>query len=141
MLRLTHSITGSTVRRATACAALVLASATAATGALAMRHLRLVRSFPAASAVLTTSPDAVRLWLSEPPELKLTKIALTDAKGGAVKLGPVTSDSAKGTGAVAKIATRLPNGAYNVSWRTMSKDGHVVKGTFAFKVGAAASSR
>jgi len=24
-----------------------------------------------------------------------------------------------------------------VSWRTMSKDGHVVKGTFAFRVGTA----
>jgi len=24
-----------------------------------------------------------------------------------------------------------------VSWRTMSKDGHVVKGTFGFRVGAA----
>ena len=118
-----------------------LASATVATRALAMRHLRLLRSFPAASAVLTKSPDAVRLWLSEAPELPLTKISLTDAKGKAISLGPVARDSVKGKGAVAKIPIRLSNGAYKVSWRTMSRDGHVVKGDFAFRVGAVGSVR
>ena len=118
-----------------------VASMTVATGALAMRHLRLLRSFPSASAVLTSSPDAVRLWLSEAPELKLTKIALVDGKGKSVKLGPVTRDSVKGKGAVAAVPTRLPNGAYTVSWRTMSKDGHVVKGDFGFRVGAAMSAK
>ena len=28
-------------------------------------------------------------------------------------------------------------GAYTVAWRTMAKDGHVARGTFAFKIGAA----
>jgi methionine-rich copper-binding protein CopC len=138
-----HSVPRSIARRRVALAALLalFASATVATGALAMRHLRLLGSFPAASAVLTTSPDAVRLWLSEAPELKLTKIALTDGKGQAIALGPVTRDSVKGNGAAAPIRSRLPNGGYHVAWRTMSKDGHVVKGEFAFRVGAAASAR
>ena len=118
-----------------------LASATVATRALAMRHLRLLRSSPAASAVLTVSPEAVRLWLSEAPELKLTKISLTDAKGNAIKVGPVARDSVKGKGVVAKIPARLPSGGYKVSWRTMSKDGHVVKGDFGFRVDAVVSAR
>lgn len=130
-------------RRTVGLAALfaAFASMTVATGALAMRHLRLMRSFPAASEVLTTSPDAVRLWLSEAPELKLTKIALADGSGKAVKLGPVTRDSVKGKGVAAAITTPLPNGAYTVTWRTMSKDGHVVKGDFAFRVGAAVPAK
>ena len=45
---------------------------------------------------------------------------------------------AVGSGALARpVATTLAAGGHVVSWRTMSKDGHVVKGTFAFRVGTA----
>jgi methionine-rich copper-binding protein CopC len=102
----------------------------------AMRHLRLVRSFPAADTVLARSPDTVRLWWSEPPELPFTKIELKNAKGVALKLRPVTrSTDKKDASVAASIVAPLQQGRYDVSWRTMSKDGHVMKGTFAFRVG------
>ena len=105
----------------------------------AMRHLRLVRSFPAADTVLARSPDTVRLWWSEPPELPFTKIELKNAKGVAVKLRPATrSIDKKDASVAASIVSPLTQGTYNVSWRTMSKDGHVMKGTFAFRVGTPA---
>ena len=143
MSRVNTSARRTILPRTIAFAALFTLFATSvdATRALAMRHLRLLRSFPTPSAVLAKSPDAVRLWLSEAPELALTKIALTDATGKTIKIGTLTRDSVKGKGAVAPIPTRLREGSYTVSWRTMSRDGHVVKGDFGFRVGVAVPAR
>lgn len=113
---------------------LVLAMAFAATPGHALRHLRLVRSFPSADTVLTASPDSLRLWLSEAAEMPTTKVALTTASGAAVKLGRVSRGAGKDAPIVAALASPLQAGTYNVSWRTMSRDGHVVKGAFAFRV-------
>ena len=104
-------------------------------GAHAMRHLRLVRSAPTADAVLPTSPDAIRLWLSEPAEAPVSKITVTTTAGAAVAVGPVTRDAAKDAPLVARITTPLAAGGYRVSWKAMSKDGHVVRGEFGFRVG------
>ncbi len=121
-----------------------------------VRHLRLLKSFPAADSVLQSSPDAVRLWLSETPEVPATKITVTSASGATVKLAPVklvTVGAAAGTASAAgsadksapksapltaALVTPIASGTYTVAWRTMSRDGHVVKGTFAFKVQAPA---
>ncbi len=102
-----------------------------------MRHLRLVKAFPSADTVLAKSPDAVRLWLSEPAEVPATRISLATATGALVATSPVTRDHAKDAPLVALIPKALANGAYKVTWKTMSKDGHVVRGTIAFTVGAA----
>lgn len=103
----------------------------------AMRHLKLVKAFPSADTVLAKSPDAVRLWLSEQAEVPATKIALTTAAGVAIATAPVTHADGKDAPLVALIPKPLANGAYKVTWKTMSKDGHVVNGTIAFTVGAA----
>jgi methionine-rich copper-binding protein CopC len=100
------------------------------------RHLKLVKSSPAADSVLATAPTAIRLWLSEPAELPATKIALTTAAGATVKLNAVTRAASKDAPLEATIATPLANGVYKVTWKAMSKDGHVVNGTFTFTVGA-----
>ncbi len=103
----------------------------------AVRHLRLLKSSPIASATLPTSPDAVRLWLSEPAEAAGSTVALTTEAGASIPLSPITRDAAKTAPLVAKLSAPLANGGYRVAWKAMSKDGHVVKGTFAFRVGAA----
>ncbi len=102
----------------------------------ARRHLKLVKSSPAADTVMATAPTAIRLWLSEPAEVPATKIAITTAAGVAVKTSAVTRAATKDAPLEAKIPTPLANGAYTVTWKAMSKDGHVVNGTFAFTVGA-----
>ena len=122
----------------TAVAAVALtASPSSAMLALARRHLKLLKSSPAAGTVLAKSPDAVRLWLSEPAEVPATKISVTTAAGAAIATAAVTHSHTKDAPLVALISKPLANGAYKVTWKTMSKDGHVVKGTFGFKVGAA----
>ncbi len=105
----------------------------------AVRHVRLVRSFPMADSILTTSPDAIRLWWSEPVELPMTKVELTDAAKRPIALGTIERASADDAPAMARIPKALPAGSYTVSWKTMSKDGHAMKGTFAFRVRAAAT--
>ena len=102
--------------------------------AVAMRHLRLVRSFPVKDTSLTSSPDAIRLWLSEPTESGISKIALASSNGLAVPLSAVTRDAAKDAPLETKIPKPLLAGVYVVTWKTMSKDGHVVNGTFGFRV-------
>ncbi|HYW33200.1 MAG TPA: copper resistance CopC family protein [Gemmatimonas sp.] len=106
-----------------------------------MRHLRLVRSFPSADTVLTRSPDAVRLWWSEAAELPFTKVELVGTTAGKIPLEKATRASAKGSPVVARVPKALPAGTYRVSWRTMSRDGHAIKGEFAFRVSAQAARK
>ncbi len=115
----------------------VTASSSAAMRADVLRHLRLLRASPAADSTVAASPDAIRLWLSEPTEAPASKIALANAAGAAVPLQAISRAAAKDAPLVAKLAAPLPAGAYKVTWKAMSKDGHVVNGTYGFTVGAA----
>jgi len=100
-------------------------------------HLHLVKSAPAANTTVGAAPDSIRLWFSQAPELKLTSVKVTGPGTAVVALAPLArGDSAL---VVAPVKGRMARGAYTVAWRTMSKDGHVVRGTFGFTVGAATS--
>jgi copper resistance protein C len=103
----------------------------------AMRHLRLLRASPAADTVLSSSPDAIRLWLSEPTDAAVSKVSLATADGKAVAVGTLTRAAEKDAPLVAPIPSTLAAGGYAVTWKAMSKDGHVVNGTFSFRVRAA----
>jgi len=103
----------------------------------ALPHLKLVRSSPAADTVLLTSPNAIRLWLSEPTNAMVSKITLGTESGVPVPLGPLTGGTTSDAPMVATIPTPLANGGYKVTWKAMSKDGHVVNGVFAFRIRAA----
>lgn len=95
-------------------------------------HLKLDKSDPKAGSILDASPKAVSLWFSQAVELPATKITLTDA----AKKEIATKSLVKATdgAVVAAVDAPLAAGKYNVSWRTMAKDGHVIKGDFAFSV-------
>lgn len=114
----------------------VLAISAAPTHAM-RRHLRLMKSSPAADTVMAKSPAVISLWLSEPAELPMTKIALSITGGADITLAALTSAKTKGAPVQAKLVKPLANGAYTVKWKAASKDGHVVDGMFAFRVGAA----
>ena len=122
-------------RPITAAVAIAVTVATApslapALSAARLPHLKLKRSFPAKDTVLTTSPDAIRLWLTEKADLPATRITLASAGGGSV-----TVDKSACTRREAVHEPQpLAAGRYLVTWKTMSKDGHVVNGTFGFEV-------
>jgi len=107
-----------------------------ASGAI-MRHLKLVGSFPAAYTVLATAPEKITIELSEAVELTGAKLTLAIEGGAPVALGALRREPSAPKVLRADVPAAIATGGYVVSWRTMSKDGHVVKGTFGFRVGAA----
>ncbi|WP_309672387.1 copper resistance protein CopC [Gemmatimonas sp.] len=124
------------VRSTVLFAALALSAPVLASGAV-MRHLKLVRSFPAADTVLVGSPEKITIELSEAVELTGAKLTLAKDGGAPIALGALRREPTLPKILRADVTTALAAGGYVVSWRTMSKDGHVVKGTFGFRVGAA----
>jgi methionine-rich copper-binding protein CopC len=113
---------------------LAAAAAGGAAGASA-RHLRLVKSEPTDSAVVATPPKELKLWFSEVPALSVTRVSLTRGRD-TVALGRLTRAAAAGSPIVAGMTGAVPAGSYTVGWRTMGNDGHVISGSFGFKVAA-----
>jgi methionine-rich copper-binding protein CopC len=96
-------------------------------------HLRLVKSVPASGQVVTEKPAEIRLWFSQKPEVGLTSIRLLREDSTAITIGKVaaTEDS---------LSVRVPldqsiaPGTYIVAWRSVSKDGHAVRGSYKFNM-------
>lgn len=103
-------------------------------------HLRLERSAPADEAVLEESPEEIRLWFSQEPELAVSRVGL-QGPAGEVELGDVERDEEDAKILFASVPEPLPDGQYSVSWATSSGDGHPVRGDFGFRVQTAASDR
>ena len=102
------------------------------TSAFAM-HLRLVKSTPREGERVTALPSEIRLWFSQKPEMGLTTIKLLRADSTMVDLGKVreTDDSLS---VRAPLSIALVPGTYLVSWRSVSKDGHAVRGSYRFNI-------
>jgi len=97
-------------------------------------HLALKRSDPARDSVLTKAPTAITLWFTQKPEMAVTMISMTDASAAKVELANPRSDAADETVVIADIKGALRPGAYHVSWRTSSHDGHAIRGEFSFTI-------
>ena len=109
-----------------AAGALVVSFASAA-GA----HSLLTASVPATDAVLASAPQVLALRFNNRIEKKLSQIRLVLA-GGQPRALPVRTD-----GALEVLEAPLPPlapGRYRVEWRVLSTDGHIVSGTFVFRV-------
>ena len=100
----------------------------------AWAHALLKRSDPAASSTIAASPQLIRLWFSERPELRMTSVSLTDATGQAFALDTPTADPGTQLGISFRVSKTLPPGRYTVSWRTAASDGHPSHGSFSFFV-------
>jgi copper resistance protein C len=105
----------------------------------AARHLKLIRSEPAANTALAISPTQVKLWFTQRPELTVTSIKLKSGTGATAverALAPLSRAAANGAPIVAPVGAALAAGHYEVVWRTMARDGHVLNGVIPFDVGA-----
>jgi methionine-rich copper-binding protein CopC len=105
------------------------------TTAFAM-HLRLVKSAPQAGEVVSTLPSEIRLWFSQKPEVSLTTVQLLREDSTAVALGKLVRTEDTLSVKVPLTGALLP-GTYIVSWRSVSKDGHAVRGSYRFNMAAA----
>lgn len=118
------------MRRALVVAALVALAVPAAASA----HAVLLKTTPAASALVSTPPKQVRLVYSEAVEPRFAIVSVTDAAGNPQTAGsPVRS--AADPNELDVPLHRVREGWYLVFWRVISADGHPVRGAFTFSVG------
>jgi hypothetical protein len=104
-----------------------------------VRHLRLVRSEPAADSTVTNA-TAIRLWFSESPEIVATTIRVHDARKKPLPVTKPKLDERDPKLVVAAFESSPPPGTYTVVWRAMSKDGHAVPGEFVFSIASPAAT-
>jgi copper transport protein len=120
------------VRLVVAALALVFSGIALATPAWA--HAELVSSTPANGSRLEAPPRSVELTFTESVDLVDGGLRLLDAAGATVATPePVAS----GRTVTWPMPSTLGRGAYVVTWRVVSSDGHPVDGAFTFGVGAA----
>lgn len=101
------------------------------------RHLALAKSDPANAATLTKSPKAIDLWFSQKPNLKLTRILLSNSKRDTLKLQNAVLADTSEKHVSFTIPAALAMGKYDASWHTISRDGHAVAGKFSFMIDSA----
>ena len=98
----------------------------------AAAHSPLISSSPADGDVLDAAPQAIEVKFRG--TARLVRLALTGAQSGEVTLSAehLMVEKHRHTVALPAIAAD----EYEVRWRALSADGHVVKGSFSFTVSA-----
>jgi len=105
--------------------------ATAAGAAFAHAHLK---SAEPADKTTVAAPKLLRLTFSEPIELGFSSVQITAADKTAVAAGAVTHGSGGDAVLEVPLTGSLAAGEYVVEWKVLSKDGHKMKGSYAFTV-------
>ncbi len=99
----------------------------------AYAHAYLISTSPAEGAVLTEAPERITLRFNEPVEVPTDGVRLFNRAGQRVDMQRAQSEA----DVVAFDAGVLDEGAYIITWRVVSDDGHPVAGMFTFAVGTA----
>ncbi|MFC0189879.1 copper resistance protein CopC [Fictibacillus aquaticus] len=95
-------------------------------------HSGLVKSEPAEGSTVTD--NNVKFLLTFNTEIEnLSRIRVTDSNGKEVALMQM---AAKGNELVSESENAMPNGTYNVYWKIIGEDSHVVQGSYKFTVKA-----
>jgi methionine-rich copper-binding protein CopC len=102
----------------------------------AAAHSRLVRSDPAARAVLETAPKELKLWFNEKVEPAFAKIWIAPAQGPQIPLSS-RGDASDQKLLIVTLPDNLPAGPVNIGFHVLSVDGHTIedKLTFTIKAG------
>jgi copper resistance protein C len=101
------------------------------TAPLAFAHATRVSCQPADNAVLTTGPDQVSATFNEQLQTSFAAMAVVGPDGNLWSTGQPTVQ-----GAVVSVGVRPlgPTGSYTVNYRVTSTDGHVVSGSWSFRL-------
>ena len=118
------------IRRHSGLLALAL---TLATAAAAPAHSLLLSSVPTANAVLTTSPPSVTLRFNNRIEKRLSRVRLVDERG-TTATAPTTGAEGESAETLVAAVPPLAPGAWRVEWQVFSTDGHVVSGSYQFRL-------
>lgn len=101
---------------------------------VASAHALLVRSDPAADAILQAPPSQVRMWFSEDLNPQTSRAVVVDPSNREVDQNGsrVNPNNPREMDVSLPL---LPAGTYVVAWRTQSaEDGHIVGGSFIFRI-------
>lgn len=109
-----------------------LPAAVSSVGRPTRPHIELISSEPAEGDTLASELERIRLVFSGTVEEELSEIRLLGPGGMELSL-EVSADPVLDRALVASVPPLTP-GAYRVSWRTVSVDGHAVTGSFVFFV-------
>ena len=102
-------------------------------------HALPVSSEPGDGAQLDSPPSELVISFTEPPELSVSKVDVFDADGESQPVGELATAPGDDRSLVIPVES-LPEGAYTVSWRVVSKvDGHPTAGAFSFGHGVPAA--
>lgn len=101
----------------------------------ASAHASLVRSSPAAGAVLARAPTRIVLDFDESVRPGAGTRVVANSGGAAIRIGRPRLARGDSRRLVIPLAQRLRDGAYSVRWRIVSDEGHLIAGVFAFAVG------
>lgn len=99
----------------------------------ARAHATLETSTPKANEIVKVAPKQIRLQFNEPLEMAFSSVKLIDAAGAAVAPLHVALAKDSPKSMVATLPA-IASGAYRVHWTALTRDGHKVKGEFAFQV-------
>src|SRR5439155_105504 len=103
-------------------------------------HALLHASDPPAGSTLGSAPSVVTLTYGETPDVRLTSVKVLDSSGNDHVAGLIEALTDPPNSIRVPIGP-LADGAYTVSWRTVSAvDGHVSAGSFVFGIGVAPPS-
>lgn len=98
-------------------------------------HSRLVRSDPAARAVLDAAPKELKLWFNENVEPAFAKIWIVPAQGPQIPLA-VRGEKSDPKLLIVALPDNLPAGPVNIGYHVLSVDGHTIEDKLAFTVKA-----
>jgi methionine-rich copper-binding protein CopC len=99
--------------------------------AVGYAHARLVKSDPPARTTIARAPEAVRLWFNERLEPAYSSASVWSAAGSELSREPAAVDAADPKLLKLKLPPLAP-GRYQVRYRVLSVDGHVVEDSFFF---------
>ncbi|MEZ4864701.1 MAG: copper resistance protein CopC [Caldilineaceae bacterium] len=106
--------------------------------AMASAHsLTLLKSEPAAGALLKTAPTQVDLWFAEEVVSQASTLYVTNRAGDVIDVGDggVNLDDPQHASMRVTLPAPLPHDLYTVHWQIQLLDGDASAATFAFAVG------
>jgi copper transport protein len=99
-------------------------------------HAVLDRAEPVARSAVPVAPTEIRLFFTEPPELRYSEISVYDANLRRFERGDLRPLPGDPLGLAIDVADLADGGIYTVAWKVVSTvDGHTTNGAFAFAVG------
>ncbi len=100
------------------------------------RHLALDHSIPGPDSIASVPVAEVRLFFTEPPQMRATTVRVVDSGRSLMTTTPPSAYEEDHRQVYVAFESPLPPGAYVVQWRVMAQDGHVVRDSYSFRVAA-----